>query len=168
VWRGLGSGELVGQLFCAGGAACYGVTIPWTRRLVARHPAPGVSLPATQLMLASLQLAVIAPLLGGRPPSPGSLSWGAIASVLALGALGTGLAFSLSYRVIRIAGATTAASVTYLIPIVATLLGIAVLGEQVHWYEPVGAAVILAGVAISQGVAMPSIRLRRHAERSSP
>jgi hypothetical protein len=28
---------------------------------------------------------------------------------------------------------------------------VAVLGETVHWYQPVGTVVLLAGVAISQG-----------------
>jgi drug/metabolite transporter (DMT)-like permease len=80
------------------------------------------------------------------------LSLDVVASVLALGALGTGLAFWLNYQVIRVAGATTSASVTYLIPLFATLLGVLVLSEHLHWYEPVGAVVILVGVAISQGL----------------
>jgi drug/metabolite transporter (DMT)-like permease len=84
------------------------------------------------------------------------LSIEVIASVLALGAFGTGIAFVLNFRVIRLAGATTSASVTYLIPIFATLIGVTVLGEQVTWFQPVGAAVVLLGVAVSQGV-----RLRR-------
>ena len=40
---------------------------------------------------------------------------------------------------------------TYVLPVFSTLLGILVLGEELHWYEPVGALVVLAGIAVSQG-----------------
>ena len=60
--------------------------------------------------------------------------------MLGLGVLGTGLAYVLMYRVVALAGATTASTVTYLIPLVSTTLGIAVLGEALTWNEPVGAA----------------------------
>ena len=49
-----------------------------------------------------------------------------------------------------VAGATVAASVTYVIPIVSTALGVVVLHEELHWYEPVGGAVVLGGVALTQ------------------
>ena len=167
VWRGVGGGELIGQLLCAAAAVCYGFTIPSTRRVVAGRSESGVAFAATQLLAATVELAIIAPLLAGAPPSPTSLSGDVVASVLALGALGTGLAFWLSYRVIRIAGATTASTVTYLIPIFATALGVVILGEKLHWYEPVGALIVLAGVAISQGVTFRSVRARSGGQRPS-
>ena len=37
-------------------------------------------------------------------------------------------------------------------PIVATVIGVVVLDEGLAWYQPVGALVVLLGVAISQGV----------------
>ena len=46
---------------------------------------------------------------------------------------------------------TTASLVTYLIPVFSTVLGVAVLGETLHWNQPAGTVVLLAGVAISQG-----------------
>jgi drug/metabolite transporter (DMT)-like permease len=49
------------------------------------------------------------------------------------------------------AGATVASTVTYWTPLVAVLAGIAFLHEQITWYEPVGALVVLLGVAVSQG-----------------
>jgi drug/metabolite transporter (DMT)-like permease len=41
--------------------------------------------------------------------------------------------------------------VTYVIPVFSTVLGLVVLGEVLHWNQPVGTVVLLAGVAISQG-----------------
>ena len=71
---------------------------------------------------------------------------------------GTGLAYILNYAVVRLAGATTASTVTYLVPIVSTALGIAVLGEELDWNQPVGAAVVLASVAYSEGLIGPRRR----------
>jgi drug/metabolite transporter (DMT)-like permease len=156
VWHGIGSGELVGQLMCAAAAACYGFAIPYTRRIMAGRSDSGISLAAAQLVIASVELAVVAPALGGAPPAPWHLSWDVAGSVLGLGALGTGLAFAMNYRVIALVGASVSASVTYVVPIFATALGVTVLGEALHWYEPVGAAVILGGVALATTAATRS------------
>jgi drug/metabolite transporter (DMT)-like permease len=152
VWRGVGQAELVGQLMCAAAAAGYGLAIPYTRRVINGRTHSGVAVATSQVLLATAELAILAPLLAGRPPAPSSLSVDVIASALALGALGTGIAFWLYYRLIRVAGATTTSTVTYLLPVFSTLLGITVLGEGLHWYEPVGALVVLAGIAVSQGL----------------
>jgi drug/metabolite transporter (DMT)-like permease len=126
------------------------VAIPYTQRVIAGRPESGVSLAAGQVLCAAVELAVLAPLIGGAPPARVSLD--VVASVLALGALGTGVALWMYYRIIQIAGATTASTVTYFLPLVAALLGVTLLGERLHWYEPVGGLVILAGVALSQGL----------------
>jgi drug/metabolite transporter (DMT)-like permease len=152
VWRGVGQAELVGQLLCAAAAAGYGIAIPYSRRVVNGRTVSGVAIAASQVLLATAELALLAPLLAGRPPSPAGLSSDVIVSALALGALGTGVAFWLYYRLIRVAGATTTSTVTYVLPLFSTLLGILVLGEQLHWYEPVGALIVLAGIAVSQGL----------------
>ena len=93
--------------------------------------------------------------MAGAPPAPTGLSLPVVGSVLALGALGTGLAFVLNLRNIRVAGASTAATVTYLMPIFATLIGALVLGERLNWHQPVGALVVLLGVAVAQGLFGP-------------
>ena len=152
VWRGVGGAQLTGQLLCFGAAMCYAVAIPYQKRFIAGRTGSGVSMAATQLLIALVQLSVAAPLLAGAPPSPADLSTDVLLSVLALGALGTGLAFVLNFHVIRVAGASTSTSVTYLMPVVATLVGVLILREHLSWYQPVGALIVLAGVAVSQGV----------------
>jgi drug/metabolite transporter (DMT)-like permease len=164
VWRGVGGAQLTGQLMCLGAAACYGVSIPYQRRFVTHRSESGVALAATQLLLATAEMAVLTPLFAGAPPAPTSLSADVVGSVLALGALGTGLAYVLLFRVIRGAGATTASTVTYLIPLFATLIGVLVLGEHLTWYEPVGGLVVLVGVAVSQNARLRlrwPVRVRR-------
>ena len=68
-----------------------------------------------------------------------------------LGGLGTGVAYVLNYVVVRRAGATTASTVTYVIPVVATVLGVVVLAEPLAWNQPVGGLVVLGGLALAQG-----------------
>jgi drug/metabolite transporter (DMT)-like permease len=152
VWQGASGAQFTGQLMCLGAAVCYGIAIPYQRRFLNGPELSGVAVPAGQLLMGAIQLLIVAPLVAGAPPAPTELSLAVIGSVLALGALGTGLAFVLNFRVIRYAGATTSASVTYLVPIVATLIGVLGLGEKLSWHQPVGALVVLAGIAVSQGL----------------
>jgi drug/metabolite transporter (DMT)-like permease len=152
VWQGVGGSHLTGQLMCVGAAVCYGFAIPYQKRFIAGEASSGLALSAGQLLAATVQIALVAPLLGGAPPDPASIPATAIASVLALGVLGTGLAFLINLRNIRLAGASTASMVTYLVPLFATVVGILVLREGLAWYQPLGAVIVLAGVAVSQGV----------------
>ena len=63
-------------------------------------------MPAGQLIAGGAQLVIVAPLVAGAPPTPAALSAEVVGSVLALGALGTGVAFVLNFRVIQLAGAS--------------------------------------------------------------
>jgi drug/metabolite transporter (DMT)-like permease len=158
VWQGVGGATLTGQLMCFGAAACYGIAIPYLKRFLADQPVSGLGLVAGQLVAATVMLAVVAPLAAGAPPAPADLSGEAVASMLALGALGTGAALVIHLRNIRLVGGTAASLVTYLMPVVAVLAGVIVLDETLTWFQPVGAVVVLSGIAISQGI---RFRLRR-------
>jgi drug/metabolite transporter (DMT)-like permease len=148
-WRSVGGAELTGQLMCLGAAACYGIAFPYTRRFVAGRPDSGVALSAGQLIWSTLQLGLVTVFVGGAPRH---LPLDGVAAMLALGVLGTGFAYILNYAIVRLAGATTASTVTYLVPLVSTALGIAILSERLEWNQPVGAAVVLASVAFSEGL----------------
>ncbi len=152
VWAGVGGAHFTGQLMCLGAAACYGLAIPYQKKFIAGRAYSGLSLSAAQLLVATAQLALAAPLVAGAPPVPTDLSPRVVASVLALGALGTGLAFVINLRNIRLAGASTASTVTYLVPIFAVVVGAVVLGERMNWHQPVGALIVLVGVAVAQGL----------------
>lgn len=149
-WQGVNGVGFTGQLMCLGAAVCYGLAIPYQKKFIAGRGESGIALATGQLLMATAQLAVLAPLVAGAPPAPQRLSLDVIGSVLLLGAFGTGLAFVINLRNIRLAGASTASAVTYLIPIVAVLVGVLALDERLAWYQPVGAVIVLAGVAVSQ------------------
>jgi drug/metabolite transporter (DMT)-like permease len=150
VWRGIGGSSLAGQLMCLAAACCYGVSIPYTKRFVAPLPHSGVVMSACQLIIASAVLAVAAPLVSGAAPEVSSLPWTVVGAVVVLGAVGTGLAFVINMRNIRLVGASTASMVTYIIPVFATVAGVVVLHEHLQWFQPIGALVVLVGVAVSQ------------------
>jgi drug/metabolite transporter (DMT)-like permease len=117
------------------------------RRTLAGAGHSHISLTGAQLLLATLQLAVVTPLFTGLPAHFDLLP---LLAVVALGALGTGLAVLLQYGLVAEVGPTTAQMVTYFIPVIATAAGVALLGEPLSWSTPAGAAVVLAGAALSQ------------------
>ncbi|MBB5871165.1 drug/metabolite transporter (DMT)-like permease [Allocatelliglobosispora scoriae] len=163
-WHIQGDASLTGQAMCAAAAICYGFSIPYLKRFVSGRtdggrPVSGVAFAACQLIVASVVLIVVSPLIAGPPPAPADLSWGVLASVAVLGIFGSGIAFALNMRVIEVKGASTTAFVTYLIPVVATILGVTVMSETFTWNQPVGAAIVLVGVAYAQGV-FSSVRRR--------
>lgn len=151
-WQADGGADLVGQLMCGGAAFCYGIAIPYIKRFVTGTAASGVSLAAVQVIVAAIASTLAALVLSGPPPAPARWGWEVIWSVAALGVFGSAVAFALNMRIIKVAGASTAAFMTYLVPVVAVGLGILVLGEALTWNLPVGAAIVLLGVAIAQGV----------------
>ena len=59
-----------------------------------------------------------------------------VAAIAMLGIIGTGFAYVLNYQIITSEGATVASTVTYLLPVVAIVLGIVVLGESITAIMP--------------------------------
>jgi drug/metabolite transporter (DMT)-like permease len=161
VWQGVGGAALTGQLMCFGAAACYGFVIPYTKRFVAGEPITGLALVAGQVLAATAVLALVAPLVAGAPPAPASLSADVIGSMLVLGVFGTGFAFLIHFRNIRLVGASAASLVTYMVPVFAVLVGVVVLDESLRWFQPVGALVVLSGIAMMQGIPIRRAARRR-------
>ena len=95
--------------------------------------------------LSLLPLYLIGPLTIG----PATLQ--SIGGMLALGILGTGIAYVLYYRLLATVGSPIASAVTYVTPLVGVAIGVTVLRESISWHEPVGALVIILGAAVAQG-----------------
>lgn len=130
-------------------AALYGVAIIYSRNHL--RGLPPLVAPTSQLLLATLYMAPVAFLVDAPwtlpRPSPAALG-----SLLALGVLGTGLAFIVYYRLLETANPTYISMVTYLIPIFGVILGVLILGEQLTWYALAGFALILLGVMVVNGL----------------
>jgi drug/metabolite transporter (DMT)-like permease len=73
-----------------------------------------------------------------------------VTAVVILGVLGTGIAYVLNYQIITSEGATIASTVTYLLPVVAIVLGVLVLSETITGTVLAGIALVLAGVALTR------------------
>jgi drug/metabolite transporter (DMT)-like permease len=134
------------------------------RRFVPSDDGDGRGLVAAQLLLAAAQMTVVA--LGwwllhrgsgaGGLRAPWSLTADAtgpwpLVAVLCLGVVGTGLAYALQWDVVQAVGATVGATVTYIIPVVAVVLGVVFLHETLQWPQAVGAAIVLlSAVAVGR------------------
>lgn len=146
-WRGVGASSLDGQLAYLGAAACYGVAFVYMRRYLSGRGHSPLVLSCGQLACAAVESLLILP---GYGAAALGLTPRVVLSVLALGAVGTGLAYLINYSLIRDVGATTTSTVTYLIPVVAVALGVLVLGESLGWNDPAGAVIVVAGVAVAE------------------
>ncbi|MGW5353063.1 DMT family transporter [Streptomyces sp. NPDC004031] len=146
-WQGFAGQDPKGTLMALTAAVSYAVGWAYVRRTLSGTGGSHLAVSASQLLVGTLQLLVVTPFFTSVPDSWPAKS---VLSVLALGALGTGVAFLIQYGLVAEKGPTIGAMVTYLIPIVATAAGVLLLGETLHWNEPVGAVVILAGAALTQ------------------
>jgi drug/metabolite transporter (DMT)-like permease len=121
-------------------------------RFLARRGIGPVLLSACQLAAAAVMLAVTLAVTGAPTPH---VTAGNLAAIAVLGIIGTGFAYVLNYQIITSEGATVASTVTYLVPVVAIVLGVLVLGESITAITLAGIALVLAGVALSRRQAKP-------------
>lgn len=69
--------------------------------------------------------------------------------VAILGIVGTGLSNILFFKLIQVSSPVFASSVTYIIPVVAFLLGFAFMNEALSFAQTIGALIVLVGVYFS-------------------
>ncbi|MBK3390015.1 DMT family transporter [Streptomyces sp. DEF1AK] len=153
VWEGFSGLDVRGTALALLASLCYPVGWIYVRRTLAGVDASHLSVMTGQLLLATVQLALVTPLFTSVPTT---FPLGPLLAVVALGALGTGLALLLQYGLVTEVGPTIAQMVTYLIPVIATAAGVALLGEPLTWATPGGAVVVLGGAALAQSRARPA------------
>lgn len=146
-WQGFSGQDPAGTVMALIASASYAVGWIYVRRTLSATGGSHLSTAGGQLLLGTVQLAVVAPLVSPLPTSFPAVS---VLAIFALGALGTGVAFLVQYGLVAEVGPTTATLTTYFTPVVATVAGVALLGERLSWNTPVGALVVLAGAALTQ------------------
>ncbi|GAA3134169.1 DMT family transporter [Planomonospora alba] len=135
-----------GALALLGAAASYAIAFAYMdRRLTGRGTAP-LALSAAQL-IAATGLSFLALPAGGALAGPRPLG---VLALVVLGVCSTGVTFYLSYRLIADEGATSAATVGYLLPVVSVALGAIVLDEALGPRVLAGMVVVLVGVAMTR------------------
>ncbi|MEU4998776.1 DMT family transporter [Streptomyces sp. NPDC021622] len=146
-WQGFSGLDFGGTAMALLASLSYPIGWIYVRRTLAGSGHSNLSLSGAQLLVATVELAVVTPLFTSLPTHFPVVP---LLAIVALGALGTGLAFLIQYGLVSEVGPTTAQMVTYFIPVIATAAGVAVLGESLSWSTPVGAVIVLAGAALTQ------------------
>ena len=134
----------------------YATGAVFAKSRVSGH-APPLAL-ATGQVLTAAAFAVPVALIVEGPVAVTGLAGVTIASVLALGTFGTGLAFLAFYTLVARVGATNATLTTYLIPIVAVIAGAVVLDERLGPSALLGGVLILIGIWLAQRAPGPPRR----------
>jgi drug/metabolite transporter (DMT)-like permease len=136
-----------GGLQCLAASVSYAVSYIYMDRFLGRRGIGSVVLSACQLLAAAVMLAVALAVSGVQTPHVTAED---VAAIAVLGIIGTGIAYVLNYQIIASEGATVASTVTYLVPVVAIVLGVLVLGESITAITLAGIALVLAGVALTR------------------
>lgn len=126
-------------------ASCYG----WCASYMRLHTGHIETLTKVTGSMVGASILLAPPAIWTWPENSISVqSWLAVA---ALGAVCTGVAYLLYFRLISSIGASQAISVTYMVPAFAVLWGMLFLDEQVTLLMLIGSAVILGGTALATG-----------------
>lgn len=146
--QSLGRESLQGIPLMLGAVVCYSICTVAIRRWL-HHVSP-VALTFGQIGFAALYLAPVALATGSFEGA--AMGWHEWASLAVLGGAGSGIAVIIWMWLIGEVGPVRAAVVTYLMPVVGVFLGWLLLDESVGWDMAVGLALIVAGVAVVQGL----------------
>ena len=147
------SGDVLGALAVVVASLSYAVNALYQRRKMR-------SVSIFEVSLGQLGAGVLFAIPLAAPSLPSiHFHWVSMAAVIGLGAIGTGVAYTLYYYVMNTLGAVRAAGVTYLVPVTAVFWGAFLLNETVSVSVVAGGIVILAGILL--------VNLRRAPRRES-
>jgi drug/metabolite transporter (DMT)-like permease len=143
------------MLACLGACISYALAASYTRLYL--HDVPPLAAATGSQIGAALGMALPALWLWPQQ-APSQAAW---LSLLVLGALCTGVAYLLYFRLLGSASPTRALAVTYLIPLFAVSYGVTLLDEPFTPGMGLSALVILLGTAMATGMIDPGALLRR-------
>ena len=128
----------IAAAFCIAGGAVLFQAMP---------PASPVAITASAFLVANiLALPVAVAALPASMPSLGGIAW-----ILAGGVISTGIGMIIRGKLIRRESAVYTATNGYIVPVVTSLLGIAVLGESVGLVPVMAYLLVLGGLLMSRG-----------------
>ena len=122
---------------------CYGLATNLAAPLQARYGSRGVM--ARMLALATLW--TLPSGLAGIPDS--SIEATPVLAVLVLGVIGTGVAYLLMGSLVSRVGPTRASFITYVIPVVSLVLGVAFKDDHVEALAVAGVALVVSGAVLA-------------------
>lgn len=140
---GEGSSETFGVVLVVLATVCYGFAVTLAGPMQQRYGS--VNLMAKVLALATLWTAPY----GLWQIDEASWEIGPVLAVVVLGVVGTGIAFALMGTLVGRVGSTRASFITYLIPVVALVLGVVFRGDEVFVLELIGVAFVIGGAFLA-------------------
>jgi drug/metabolite transporter (DMT)-like permease len=140
---GDGASETLGVVLVVLATLCYGLAVNIAAPLQQRYGA----LPVMARMLA-LGTIWTAP-LGIVGVGSSTFAWDSFLAVAAVGILGTGIAFVVMGTLVGRVGATRASFITYVIPVVALVLGVTYRGDTVAPLALLGVVLVIAGALLA-------------------
>ncbi|MEV0115737.1 DMT family transporter [Streptomyces sp. NPDC050844] len=158
-----------GALAIVGAAGSYAVGFAYMGQHLVGKGIPTISLSTAQLLAATGLTTLMVP-VGGLETV--HVHPKALIAVVVLGIFATGITFHLTYRIIADEGATNAATVGYLLPVVSVGLGAVVLDEAFSLRVAAGMVVVLVGVGMTRRqnavIKVQHVELEaRHAEQDA-
>jgi drug/metabolite transporter (DMT)-like permease len=142
----LTSSNALGDLAVLGGSLGYAISTVIARQKLQGDP---LALASGQMIFGALIAIPLALAIDGAPDV--SVSRNAALSWIGLGVLSSGVAYIIFFTLIQRITATSLSLVSYLIPVVATVLGWAILDEHIGWNLLVGLALIIGGMLLVNG-----------------
>lgn len=141
-----GSGtDLTGILFGLGAAVFYAAVILLNKRI---RQVAGIHRTFLQLVAAAVILLPYVALTGGS--SLGSLSALGFGCLLVVGLIHTGITYCMYFTALRDLSGQEAAILSYIDPLVAALVSVALLGEAMTLWQAVGGAMILGFTLVNE------------------
>ena len=138
-----GTNPAIGVVLVLGAVACYGLAVNIAAPIQQRYG----SLPVMMRMLALASVWTLPYALIGLPDS--SWAWSSFLAVEAAGAVGTGIAFVVMGTLVGSVGSTRASFSTYVIPVVALVLGVVFRQDHVAALALAGAALVITGAVMA-------------------
>jgi len=127
---------------CLGATLCYATALNYTRNFAKFDPSVLAACALTGATLTAVPAALV---FEGVPRLATVEGW---ASMLGIGLIATAFAFQIMYRMLPRVGATNFATVTFIAPLSAIVLGTVLLGETILPEHLVGMAAIFAGLLL--------------------
>ncbi|MCC0037298.1 MAG: DMT family transporter [Hoeflea sp.] len=139
---GIADSPLWAKLAVVGAAISYGFAASFAKRFKGISPRVTATGQLTSSTLIMLPLALIFDQPWNLPMPPVDV----VVAILALALISTAFAYVVYFRILSVAGATSASLVTLLVPPAAILLGILFLGETLSLTEALGLGLIALGL----------------------
>jgi drug/metabolite transporter (DMT)-like permease len=158
----LTSSSALAEFAVIAASACYALATVLARDRL--HEGDPLAFAAGQLFAGAIIAIPLALAIDGAPHL--HVGAGAALSWVTLGIVCTAVAYVIFFGLVQRISATQVSLVSYIIPVVGTLLGWAALGEHVGWTLIAGLVLILAGLAIVNGTSRTLLDRTLHRESS--